>query len=123
MATLSIGGLQERMRHVGIETTFAQLPDSNPLTRPIDIYRVSLATKIASIINNDASVAYNALHSCASLELGDLVLTLPQLRVRDVGTAELSREIAKNVSFLVLPHGRLIYIELKIVIAGTYVFL
>lgn len=64
---------------------------------PIDIYRSYLTEIIVQLIDVDAKTVYPALQWAKTLDKGDLILAVPQLRIRDVKPTDLATALVKKV--------------------------
>ncbi|KAK8042834.1 arginyl-tRNA synthetase, partial [Apiospora phragmitis] len=66
------------------ERPFPSVPAANALTKPIDIYRLHLASLIASTLECDVAAAYEAILTATDLTLADLAVVVPKLKPKDV---------------------------------------
>jgi arginyl-tRNA synthetase len=89
--------LNNQLKHLGASTPIPQFPDSKPLVNPVDVYRSYLAGIISGITGASSQLVYSALQWTRSLDHGDLILAVPQLRLKGSKPAALVMELAKMV--------------------------
>ncbi|KAK6827680.1 hypothetical protein PG987_011021 [Apiospora arundinis] len=80
----SLTDLEGRLAGLGLESPFPDVPAANALTKPIDIYRLHLASLIASTLECDVAAAYEAILTATDLTLADLAVVVPKLKPKDV---------------------------------------
>ncbi|KAK8867762.1 Arginine--tRNA ligase [Apiospora arundinis] len=80
----SLTDLEGRLAGLGLESPFPDIPAANALTKPIDIYRLHLASLIASTLECDVAAAYEAILTATDLTLADLAVVVPKLKPKDV---------------------------------------
>lgn len=95
---VTITELQSRLSGLGLESAFPEVPAADVLTKPLDIYRLHLASLLATTLGCDACAAYDAISSASDLSLSDLAVILPKLKPRDVADVKaLAVDITKKV--------------------------
>jgi hypothetical protein len=98
MALTMNPSLQTRLVGLGLNEPLAEVAAADIETKPIDIYRVHLASTLASIIGCDVSTAYEAMAVSADLDLADLTVILPKLKPKDVSDVKTwAFEVIKKV--------------------------
>ncbi|KAK8052172.1 hypothetical protein PG993_003557 [Apiospora rasikravindrae] len=80
----SLTELEGRLAGLGLDSPFPDVPAANALTKPIDIYRLHLASLIAATLECDVSAAYEAILTATDLTLADLAVVVPKLKPKDV---------------------------------------
>lgn len=80
----SLTDLEGRLAGLGLESPFPDVPAANALTKPIDIYRLHLASLIATTLECDVAAAYEAILTATDLTLADLAVVVPKLKPKDV---------------------------------------
>ncbi|KAK8105354.1 hypothetical protein PG999_008713 [Apiospora kogelbergensis] len=80
----SLTDLEGRLAGLGLDSPFPDVPAANALTKPIDIYRLHLASLIASTLECDVAAAYEAILTATDLTLADLAVVVPKLKPKDV---------------------------------------
>ncbi|EON65602.1 arginyl-tRNA synthetase [Coniosporium apollinis CBS 100218] len=71
-------------------------PNTYPELNPFDLYRSHLATLLAPLSGQDASVIYPALQYTNTLDKGDLVLPVPALRIKGKKPDQLAKELGEK---------------------------
>lgn len=95
---MTITELQSRLSGLGLESTFPEVPAADVLTKPLDIYRLHLASLLATTLECDVCAAYDAISSASDLSLSDLAVILPKLKPKDVADVKaLAVDITKKV--------------------------
>jgi arginyl-tRNA synthetase len=67
------------------------------LHSPQDIFHVYLAERLRALVGCEASVAYDAVDALNSIDMGDLVVVSPRLRVKDINAKDLVIDLASKV--------------------------
>ncbi|KAK8060516.1 arginyl-tRNA synthetase [Apiospora saccharicola] len=80
----SLTDLEGRLAGLGLDSPFPAVPAANALTKPIDIYRLHLASLIATTLECDVAAAYEAISTATDLTLADLAVVVPKLKPKDV---------------------------------------
>ncbi|KAK7956012.1 arginyl-tRNA synthetase [Apiospora aurea] len=80
----SLTELEGRLAGLGLDSPFPDVPAANALTKPIDIYRLHLASLIAATLECDVAAAYEAILTATDLTLADLAVVVPKLKPKDV---------------------------------------
>lgn len=105
---VTITELQSRLSGLGLESAFPEVPAADVLTKPLDIYRLHLASLLATTLECDVCSAYDAISSASDLSLSDLAVILPKLKPKDVADVKaLAVDITKklpNSPLLPLPY-------------------
>lgn len=90
------------------------------LHNPIDIYRCQLAETIVSLVHSDPQIAFDAIQSSNEVGNGDLVITLPRLRLQDasndfqgIGT-ELTQQVSMSKHYIATTLGHLLILPLPL---------
>lgn len=97
MATLSPYGLQVLLRGVGVEGEIPSFPLADDKNSPMDIYVSYLAEILVQLTECVPQVAYQSIQW--PNDLGDLVVVLPRLRIKDTNASELAVELKKRVGW------------------------
>jgi arginyl-tRNA synthetase len=97
MGTLSSDGLQAVLQGVGIETPVPLFPPADTQNYPMAIYLSYLAEILVQLTGCAPQVAYESIQW--PNELGDLVVVLPRLRVKDVNPNALAVDLKKRVGW------------------------
>lgn len=90
-------GLNSSLSNLGINPSLPHYPGASPLTNPIDIYRSYLTEILVHLTKADANRVYPALQCAKTLDKGDLVLAVPQLRIQNVKPADLATSLVGKV--------------------------
>lgn len=94
----SIESLQVLLASLGIADPIQTLPESNPTTNPVDIFRLFIAKTLAPIGGVDVALIYSSLEWTQSFEKGDLILAIPRLRIKGQKPDVIAKEWAEKVS-------------------------
>jgi arginyl-tRNA synthetase len=97
MATLSSDGLQALLRGVGVESPIPSFPLADIKNSPMGIYLSYLAEILVQLTECVPQVAYQSIQW--PNDLGDLVVVLPRLRLKDIDPKELAVELKKKVGW------------------------
>jgi arginyl-tRNA synthetase len=95
MATISSGGLQALLRRVGIKTPVPLFPSADTQNSPMAIYLSYLAEILVQLTGCAPQVAYESIQW--PNELGDLVVVIPRLGIKDVSPNVLAVDLKKRV--------------------------
>lgn len=95
MATLSSDGLQALLGGVGVESPIPSFPLADIQNSPMGIYLSYLAEILVQLTKCVPQVAYDSIQW--PNDLGDLVVVLPRLRVKDVNPNDLAVELTQKV--------------------------
>lgn len=110
MATLSIVGLEALLESLGLPSPIPYFPQSNPLNRPVDIYRAYLANTASTSLQTDRILTYEAVQSANIKDNSDLALVVPKLKLKGGKPKELANECMVKVRIKLLaglmPPGR-----------------
>lgn len=98
----SVESLQVLLASLGIADPLQTLPESNPTTNPVDIFRLFIAKTLAPIGGVGVELIYSSLEWTQSFEKGDLILAIPRLRLKGRKPDEIAKEWAEKVSILCL---------------------
>jgi len=99
----SLTDLEGRLAGLGLDSPFPDVPAANALTKPIDIYRLHLASLIASTLECDVAAAYEAILTATDLTLADLAVVVPKLKPKDVkDIKEFAAELVQKVSATII---------------------
>jgi len=82
---------------LGISQPLPHLPDTNPQSNPVDIFRCYLAEILSGVTGVDVKIIYPALAWTQTLDKGDLVLAVPALRIKGKKPDQLAAEWAEKV--------------------------
>ncbi|KAF2398054.1 arginyl-tRNA synthetase [Trichodelitschia bisporula] len=93
--TQSLSDLAESLAALGINQ-IPQAPNTHPTVNPIDVYRSHITDLLVPITGAEPGVIYGALAWTQTLEMGDLALPVPALRLRGRKPGELAEEIASR---------------------------
>lgn len=94
----SVESLHALLASLGIADPLQTLPESNPTTNPVDIFRLFIAKTLASIGGVGVELIYSSLEWTQSFEKGDLILAIPRLRLKGRKPDEIANEWAAKVS-------------------------
>src|SRR2546423_2674349 len=97
MATLSSDGLQALLRRVGVERPIPSFPLADIQNSPMGIYLSYLAEILVQLTGCVPQVAYESIQW--PNDLGDLVVVVPRLRLKDVNPNDLAVELKKRVGW------------------------
>jgi hypothetical protein len=97
MATLSSDGLQTLLAEVGVESPVPPFPLADIQNSPMGIYLSYLAEILVQLTECVPQVAYGSIQW--PNDLGDLVVVLPRLRLKDVKPNDLAVELKKRVGW------------------------
>ena len=98
MATLKTSSLEALLGALGLENPIPQSPSSDVLSKPLDIGRSYLADILCSVVECDATVAYNSIQWPGDIYSGDLAVILPKLKP-GANAHELALDITKKVRY------------------------
>ena len=90
--------LSQQLRSLSV-LPLPQYPNCYPEVNPVDVYRAHLTSLLAEVTGVDSAIIYPALQWTQKLELGDLVLPVPALRVKGKKPQELAAEWIEKVCF------------------------
>jgi arginyl-tRNA synthetase len=89
--------LSEKLKALNVSYPLPTYPNCHPEINPVDIYRAHLTTILTEITGVDAKIVYPALQWTQTLEMGDLVLPVPALRIKGKKPDELAKVWAEKV--------------------------
>lgn len=89
--------LTSSLSNLGINPSLPHYPGANPLVNPIDIYRSYLTEILVHLTEADANRIYPALQRPKTVDKGDLVLAVPQLRIQNAKPADLATSLVEKV--------------------------
>lgn len=95
--TASSNTLAEKLKALNISYPLPNYPNCHPDVNPVDIYRAHLTNIMAEVTGVDTSIVYPALQWVQTLDMGDLVLAVPALRVKGKKPDVLAAEWAAKV--------------------------
>lgn len=95
--TLTLEGLQAKLKSLGLESFVPKYANSQVLQNPIDIYRSYLADILTPLIGVGSQLIYDSLQWTNSLNHGDLVLVVPKLRLKGVKPADYALNLESKV--------------------------
>lgn len=93
----TMADLSATLQSLGVSQVPRQ-PNTYPAINPVDIYRSHITELLAPIAGIDPKIVHNALQWTQTLQMGDLVLPVPALRLKGKKPDELAKEIAEKVS-------------------------
>lgn len=100
--TAATDTLAEKLKALNVSYPLPAYPNCHPEVNPVDIYRAHLTTILADITGVDAKIVYPALQWTQTLDMGDLVLPVPALRVKgkkpDLLAAEWAAKVKLHIS-------------------------
>ncbi|KAH6668649.1 arginyl-tRNA synthetase [Plectosphaerella plurivora] len=106
MATDTLDGLESLLRGLEVSSLSPMAASTDVLHNPIDIYRSQLAETIVNIVQCEPQVAFEAIQVPNEVDNGDLIITLPKLRLQKTPEeleaigAELSTQISQSPLFI-----------------------
>lgn len=89
--------LAEKLTALSVTYPLPEYPNCHPEVNPVDIYRAHLTTILTEVTGVDAKIVYPALQWTSTLEMGDLLLPVPALRVKGKKPQELALEWVEKV--------------------------
>jgi len=94
--TQSIDELISTLKEFGVSEV-PKAPNTYPELNPVDIYRSHITELLSPISGVDPKIVYSALQWTNTLDMGDLTLPVPALRIKgkkpDVLAAELGEKV------------------------------
>lgn len=98
MSNLNDSGIAALLATVGSDDTltFTTNHQTHVLHRPIDIYRIKLASILSKLTSCDNDICYDAIQLPSSLPYGDLTVPVPRLRLKGKKPTDLCTELAAN---------------------------
>lgn len=94
--TQSIDDLTSTLAKFGISDV-PKAANTYPELNPIDIYRSHITDLLAPLAGVDAKIVYNALSWTQTLDMGDLLLPVPALRLKGKKPDALAKELCEQV--------------------------
>lgn len=88
--------LSEKLKALSV-SPLPKFPNCRPEINPVDIYRAHLTTILTEITGVDAKIVYPALQWTQTLEMGDMVLPIPALRIKGAKPDQLAKEWTEKV--------------------------
>jgi hypothetical protein len=79
MATLTITGLEELLRALGMKVPIPHFAAANVLNKPLDIGRCYFADILSSLVECDLVNAFKSIQWPGGIDSGDLAVILPKL--------------------------------------------
>ena len=95
--TASSNTLEAKLKALKISYPLPEYPNCHPDANPVDIYRAHLTTILAEVTGVESAIIYPALAWVQTLDMGDLVLAVPALRVKGKKPDVLAAEWAEKV--------------------------
>ncbi|KAL8800155.1 MAG: hypothetical protein Q9200_007335 [Gallowayella weberi] len=95
--TTTASALQKKLQSLGVDSPIPSFKGTDVLTNPVDIYRCYLADALATIIDCDRQLVYEAIQWTNQSSHGDLLLVVPRLRLKGVKPIELTNDLSGNV--------------------------
>lgn len=89
-------GLTVRLSNLGIQSPLPHFPGANPIANPIDIYRSYLTELLVGLADVEAATVYPAIQWARTRDKGDLVLAVPQLRIRNVKPTDFAAGLVRK---------------------------
>jgi arginyl-tRNA synthetase len=89
--------LAEKLTTLSVTYPLPEFPNCHPEVNPVDIYRAHLTTILTELTGVDAKIVYPALQWTSTLEMGDLLLPVPALRIKGRKPQELALEWVEKV--------------------------
>ncbi|KAK6463660.1 arginyl-tRNA synthetase [Scheffersomyces coipomensis] len=78
----TVDSITSSLTSLGLEKPELEIPGSNPENNVVDIFRNYIVQELHKLTSIDVQVIYNALNTPATLDKGDLILPLPQLKLK-----------------------------------------
>jgi arginyl-tRNA synthetase len=97
MATLSSDGLQSLLIEVGAESPIPPFQLADIQNSPMGIYLSYLAEILVQLTECAPQVAYESIQW--PNEVGDLVVVVPRLRLKDISANELAVDLKRRVGW------------------------
>lgn len=101
--TQSVDDLAVTLKGLGLAEV-PQAPNTYPALNPVDIYRSHITELLAPISGADPEVVYRALQWTQTLDMGDLILPVPALRLKGKKPNDMAAEIGEKVCMIGQPH-------------------
>lgn len=95
MATRSADGLQALLGSVGADGPVPQFPLADVLTSPMTIYLSYLSDILVRLTGCEPEHAYDSIQW--PNDVGDLVVVVPRLKLKDSNSNDLAIELQKTV--------------------------
>jgi hypothetical protein len=92
-----LGGLTMSFAGVSLPEAASFHEDAFPALNPVDLFRCFISEELSRISGVDRKLIYPALSWTNALEKGDLLLAVPQLRLKGTPPTEKAQELAKEV--------------------------
>ncbi|SPO04354.1 uncharacterized protein DNG_07039 [Cephalotrichum gorgonifer] len=93
----NMAALETQLGSLGLDSPLPDIPTLDVLTKPLDIYRSHLAGLLAAAVGCDISVAYEAITSTSDIEVGDLAVILPRLKLNAADLGSLATDITQKL--------------------------
>jgi arginyl-tRNA synthetase len=95
MADTAVASLSEKLKSLGVDD-LPKHPNAYPDLNPVDIYRAHITELAAPVTGVDPKIIYPALSWTQSLDMGDLILPVPALRLKGKKPDVLAQEFAEK---------------------------
>jgi arginyl-tRNA synthetase len=96
MSTLNIESLTVLLKRLSVSELSADVHDVDVLTNPLEVWRSTLATLLASLVKVEEARAYKSIQLPNNVSEGDLSVTLPRLSP-GCKASELSSQLVDQV--------------------------
>lgn len=83
MATDTLSGLEDLLTRLEVSKLSPMAAGADVLHNPIDIYRCQLAETLVGLVHSEPKVAFDAIQTSNEVTNGDLVITLPRLKLQN----------------------------------------
>lgn len=119
--TRTLGGLNSLLEELSLERV-PNCASTQALIKPVDIWRSYFASFLSnsSLLDCEAAAIWEAISSTTDTSLGDLMLILPRLKLKDVdkdGLKKLAFDLGTQVWQIRLPGTPLIQSSLHILVS------
>lgn len=103
--TQSVDDLAVTLKGIGLAEV-PQALNTYPALNPVDIYRSHITELLAPIAGADPKVVLPALQWTQTLDMGDLILPVPALRLKGKKPNDIATEIGEKARFTTLEARR-----------------
>lgn len=103
MIAISLAELESLIASLGIDESLPSFPASDAVHRPVDIYRVYLASIASKCLEVPVNLAYEAVQVVPAGTLkdnSDLDLVLPRLKLKSENPKQIAHEVSSKVRCL-----------------------
>jgi len=92
----SIDELANTLKDIGLSDV-PKAPNTYPERNPVDTYRSHITELLAPVAGVDSKILYPVIQWTQTLDMGDLVVPVPALRIKGKKPDQLAKELADKV--------------------------